>query len=169
MPSEKHLMQKQELVADLTQKISGAPSGVVVDYRGITVASDTKLRRELREACAEYAVIKNNILRRAAAGAGLEDLAQYATGTTAFAFSTTDPMAPAKILNKFAEGSKGKYVIKGGFMEGQVMDAAGVQALAALPGKTELLTMLCMALNGNIRGLAVALNAVAEKGEETVA
>ena len=115
-------------------------------------------------------MIKNNILRRAATDAGLEELTAYTTGTTAFAFSLEDPIAAAKILNKFAEASKGKYTIKGGFMEGKVMDAAGVQAIAALPGKTELLTMLCMALNGNIRGLAVALNAVAEKqGEGDVA
>lgn len=169
MPSEKILQQKQDQVTALKDKLTQAASGVVVDYRGISVANDTKLRRELREAGVEYAVIKNNILRRAAAEAGLGDLAQYTTGTTAFAFSA-DPIAPAKILNKYAEASKGKYAIKGGFMDGKVLDAAGVQAVATLPGRPELLTMLCIALNGNLRGLAVALNAIAEKdSEETVA
>lgn len=170
MPSEKILQQKQDQVTALKEKLSQASSGVVVDYRGISVADDTKLRRELREAGVEYAVIKNNILRRAAAESGLEGLAQYTTGTTAFAFSAQDPIAPAKILHKFAEASKGKYTIKGGFMDGAVLDAAGVQAVASLPGRTELLTMLCVGLTGNIRGLAVALNAIAEKdSEETVA
>lgn len=170
MPNANVLKQKQEQVAALAEKMKNSAAGVLVDYRGITVADDTKLRKELREAGVEYAVIKNNILRRAATDAGLEELTAYTTGTTAFAFSLEDPIAAAKILNKFAEASKGKYTIKGGFMEGKVMDAAGVQAIAALPGKTELLTMLCMALNGNIRGLAVALNAVAEKqGEGDVA
>lgn len=166
MASEKIIAAKQEQVTELSSKISGAVAGVVVDYRGITVADDTKLRKELREAGVEYTVIKNNILRRASEQAGLSDMTSIMTGTTAFAFSNEDPIAAAKILNKFAEGSKGKYTIKGGFMEGKVLDTAGVERLAKLPGKTELLTMLCMALNGNIRGLAVALNAVAEqKGE----
>ena len=170
MASEKILKAKQEQVSALKDKMTNSISGVVVDYRGITVADDTRLRKELREAGVEYRVIKNNILRRAAQEAGLADLTAYTTGTTAFAVSAEDPIAPAKILNRFAEASRGAYSIKGGFMEGKVMTGEEVQALAKLPGKTELLTMLCMALNGNIRGLAVALNAVAEKnGEETVA
>lgn len=166
MASEKILKAKQEQVADLKAKLNKAVAGVLVDYRGITVADDTKLRKELREAGIEYAVIKNNILRRAATEAGLEGLAQYMTGTTAFAMSESDPIAAAKILNKYAEDSKGKYVIRAGFMEKEILDAAGVIGVAKLPGKQELLTMLCMALNGNIRGLAVALNAVAEKNQE---
>ena len=116
MASEKILKAKQEQVDVLKGKLTEAVAGVVVDYRGITVADDTKLRKELREAGVEYAVIKNNILRRAATDAGLEELTAYTTGTTAFAFSLEDPIAAAKILNKFAEASKGKYTIKGGFM-----------------------------------------------------
>ena len=167
MASEKILKAKQEQVEALSAKLNKAVAGVVVDYRGITVADDTKLRKELREAGVEYAVIKNNILRRAAEAAGLSDLTPSMTGTTAFAMSESDPIAAAKILHKYAEASKGKYAIKAGFMEGKVLDVAGVESLAKLPGKQELLTMLCMALNGNIRGLAVALNSVAEKmGEE---
>ncbi len=166
MASEKILKVKQEQVAELKAKLDKAVAGVIVDYRGITVADDTKLRKELREAGVEYAVIKNNILRRAASEAGLEGLTQYMTGTTAFAMSDSDPIAAAKILNKFAEDSKGKYVIRAGFMEREILDAAGVTNVAKLPGKQELLTMLCMALNGNIRGLAVALNAVVEKDQE---
>ena len=167
MASEKIIQAKQELVTTLQTKISGSIAGVVVDYRGITVANDTKLRKELREAGVEYTVVKNNILRSAAEGAGYTDMTGCMTGTTAFALSKEDPIVAAKILHKYAETSKGKFVVKGGFMEGNVLDAAGVESIAKLPGKTELLTMLCMALNGNIKGLAVALNAVAEKmGEE---
>lgn len=166
MASEKILKGKQDLVADLSAKISGSIAGVVVDYRGITVADDTKLRKELREAGVDYFVVKNNILRRATEAAGLNDMTGCMTGTTAFAVSKEDPIAAAKILNTYAEGSNGKFTIKGGFMEGNVMSTDEVISLAKLPGKTELLTMLCIALNGNIRGLAVALNAVAEKAGE---
>lgn len=163
MASEKIIKAKEELVAELTTKINESVAGVIVDYKGISVLNDTKLRKELREAGIEYRVIKNNILARAAKEAGYEEMTGVLVGTTAFAISKTDPIAAAKILNKYAEGSKGKYTLKGGFMEGKVLDAKGVESLAKLPGKPELLTMLCMALNGNIRGLAVALNAVAEK------
>ncbi len=167
MASEKILQSKQEKVAALKEKIDASIAGVVVDYRGITVADDTKLRKELREAGVEYFVVKNNILRRASEEAGYSEMTGCMVGTTAFAISKEDPIVAAKILHKFAEGSKGKFILKGGFMEGNALDTAGVEGLAKLPGKQELLTMLCMALNGNIRGLAVALNAIAEqKGEE---
>lgn len=165
MASNTIVKAKEEQVAALQEKIAASVAGVIVDYRGITVANDTKLRRELREAGVEYCVYKNNILRRAAAAAGYEALSEYAVGTTAFAISKEDPIAAAKILSKFAVASKGKFVLKGGFMEGKVLDQAGVDGVAKLPGKQELLTMLCMALNGNIRGLAVAINAVKEKKE----
>ena len=169
MPNANVLKQKQEQVAALAEKMKNSAAGVVVDYRGITVADDTKLRRELREAGVEYAVIKNNILRRAAEEAGLGELTAHMFGTTAFAYSPEDPIAAAKILNKFAEASKDKFEIRAGYMDGKVLDKDGVVAVAKLPGKQELLTMLCMALNGNIRGLAVALNAVKEKKESEAA
>ncbi len=167
MANQNIINSKQEQVNVLSEKLKGAVAGVIVDYRGITVENDTKLRRQLREAGVEYSVVKNNILRRAAKDAGYEEMTAVMTGTTAFAYSNSDPIAAAKILNKYAEESKGAFTIKGGFMEGKVMDVAEVEAIAKLPGKQELLTMLCMALNGNIRGLAVALNAVVEKNGET--
>lgn len=169
MPNANALKEKQELVAALAEKIKNSAAGVVVDYRGITVSDDTKLRRELREAGVHYSVIKNNILRRAAEEAGLGELTQHMTGTTAFAYSDEDPIAAAKILNKFAEASKDKFEIRAGYMDGKALDKNGVVAVAKLPGKQELLTMLCMALNGNIRGLAVALNAIKEKKENEAA
>ena len=147
MPNANVLKQKQEQVAALAEKMKNSAAGVLVDYRGITVADDTKLRRELREAGVEYAVIKNNILRRAAEEAGLGELTAHMYGTSAFAYSPEDPIAAAKILNKFAESHKDKFDIRAGYMDGKVLDEAGVIAVAKLPGKQELLTMLCMALN----------------------
>ena len=166
MPSEKILKEKEQYVAELTEKLNGSVAGVLVDYKGINVADDTKLRRELREAGVEYSVVKNTMLRFAVKNVGFEELVPHLEGTTALAVSKEDPIAAAKILNKYAEGSKGKFSIKAGFMEGKVLDQAGVEQIAKLPGKTELLCMLCSALNGNIRGLAVALNAIVEKESE---
>ncbi len=166
MPSEKTLQAKQEVVAQLKTKLDGAVAGVLVDYRGITVADDTKLRRELREAGIDYSVVKNTLLRRALEGTDYSEMASVLENTTAFAVSHEDPVAAAKILSKFAEDSKGSFAIKAGFVEGKVLDVAGVIALAKLPSKEQLLVQLLSVLNGNIRGLAVALNAIAEKENE---
>lgn len=162
MPSEKILESKKEVVATLVEKLKGATAGVVVDYKGINVADDTKLRRDLREAGVDYKVVKNTLLRFAAKEAGLEDICPVLEGTTALAVSD-DAVAPAKILGKFAKASDGKFSIKSGFMDGKVISIDEVKVLSELPGREELLCMLLSALNGNIRGLAVALNAVAEK------
>ena len=151
MPSEKTLQAKQEVVAQLKTKLDGAVAGVLVDYRGITVADDTKLRRELREAGIDYSVVKNTLLRRALEGTDYSEMASVLENTTAFAVSHEDPVAAAKILSKFAEDSKGSFAII---------------ALAKLPSKEQLLVQLLSVLNGNIRGLAVALNAIAEKENE---
>ena len=137
MPSEKALQAKQEAVAQLKSKLDGAVAGVLVDYRGITVADDTKLRRELREAGVDYSVVKNTLLRRALEGTEYSEM-----------------------------DSKGTFAIKSGFVEGKVLDVPGVTALAKLPSKEQLLVQLLSVLNGNIRGLAVALNAIVEKENE---
>ena len=125
-----------------------------------------KLRRELREAGISYGVAKNTMLKLAIQGTELESLTELLEGTTAVAMSTDDYVAAAKILSKYAEDSKSTFAIKGGFMDGKPMSAEEVNALAKLPSKEGLLSMLCSALQGNIRGLAVALNAIAEKAEE---
>lgn len=169
MPSEKILNSKKEQVTALREKIGASIAGVVVDYKGISVADDTKLRRELREAGVDYAVVKNSTLRFAVADTDYAELSKVFEGTTAVAISSEDPIAAAKILNKFAESSKGTFTIKAGYMEGKVMEAAEVADLAKLPSKEGLLSMLCSALSGNLRGLAVALNALAEKKAEEVA
>ena len=166
MPSEKILSQKKAYVEELAGKLKNSVAGVVVDYKGISVADDTKLRRELREAGVEYTVVKNTMLRLALADLGYTEMEKVLEGSTAIAISKEDPIAAAKILGKYAEDSKGKFSIKAGYMEGKEMDVAAVQELSKLPGKQELLSMLCSALQGNIRGLAVALNAIAEKNGE---
>ncbi len=166
MHSQKILSEKQAYVEALKAKLDSSVAGVVVDYKGISVANDTKLRRALREANVEYAVVKNTMLRLALEGKGYTELEKTLEGTTAIAISHEDPLVAAKILCKYADESKGAFTVKAGYMDGAEMSAAEVEAIAKLPGKQELLSMLCSALQGNIRGLAVALNAIAEKSEE---
>lgn len=177
MPSQKILEQKQQYVAELTEKLNNSVAGVIVSYKGITVADDTKLRADLRAAGVEYFVVKNTLLGRAAKEAGLDGLDDVLEGTTAIAVSAEDHVAAAKIISKFIE-DKGKtiksYQIKAGYVDGNVIDQAGVEALAKLPPREVLVAQvlgglnapisgLVTVLNGNIRGLACVLNAIAEK------
>lgn len=165
MPSAQVLEQKKEQVAAITEQLKGASAGVLVDYKGINVADDTALRKEFREAGVEYKVIKNTMLRFAAKNAGLEGLESVLEGTTALAVSATDPVAPAKIAAKYADKIKNGFEIKAGFMDGEVLDAAKVVELGKLPSREQLLAMLLSALTGNLRGMAVALNKIAEQKE----
>ena len=173
MPSEKVLKQKQEQVEALTQQLKDATTGVIVDYKGINVADDTKLRKELREAGVNYMVVKNSLLRRAVDNVELSELRDVLVGTTAIALCE-DYSSAAKILCKYADSSKGKFTIKAGYVEGGAIDAAGVIALSQLPSREELVAMVLRGLNApiagfanvlsaNIRGLVIALNQIAEK------
>jgi large subunit ribosomal protein L10 len=166
LPSEKILEQKKQAVAELSEKLQKACVGVVVDYRGITVADDTKLRKEIRESGATtYAVVKNTLLSRSLKDAGIEGMDSVLEGTTAIAYSEEDYTAGARILNDFAEKNK-TFSIKAGFIDGKVVSAAEVEKLAKLPSKEGLLAQVLYALNGNISGLARALQAVADKKAE---
>lgn len=165
MPSSKVLEQKKQLVADLTEKLKNASAGVIVDYKGISVADDTALRKEFREAGVDYAVVKNTMLRFAAKEAGLDGLNSVLEGTTAIALSNDDAVAPAKVAAKYAESLKDCFEIKAGFMDGEVMDTDKVIAVGKLPSKDQLIGQLLSVLTGNIRGMAVALNAIAEQKE----
>ncbi len=165
MPSEKILTQKQEYVAQLKSKLEKSVAGVLVDYKGISVEKDTKLRAELREAGIEYSVIKNTMLRLAVKGTELEDLKENMTGSSAIAISNEDPIAAARILNKFSKDSKGAFTIKSGYMDSKVMKADEVIAIADLPSREGLLSMLLSALTGNLRGLACGIKAVADQKE----
>ncbi|MDR0324787.1 MAG: 50S ribosomal protein L10 [Oscillospiraceae bacterium] len=177
MPNTRVLEQKKAIVIDLAESMKNAASGVLVDYRGISVEADTKLRVELRKAGVTYKVVKNTLMQRAIQGIGLESLEPVLSGTTALAVSD-DAVAPAKILSEYAKKTGDKFKIKAGFVEGRVIDAAGVKALAELPPKEVLIAQIMAglnapvsgvanALNANIRGLAVALSAVAEQKQKS--
>ena len=120
MPNANVLEAKKAIVAELTEKLQNAASGVLVDYKGITVAEDTALRNELRKNDVEYAVVKNTLTRFAAEGAGLGELSDSLNGTTSLAISHSDPIAPMRVINKFAKQFNGaKFAIKAGFMDGK--------------------------------------------------
>lgn len=163
MPSAKILESKKALVKALNEEIASSLAGVVVAYNGISVADDTKLRKELREAGVEYAVIKNTMLRLAVQGTELESIADAFKGSTAIAISKEDPIAAARILNKFAEDSKGAFSLKGGYMEGSVLSMDELTAIAKLPDYKGMLSMFAGALTGTLSGLAVAMQAYVDK------
>ena len=160
MPNAKVLSEKQAIVAELTEKLQHAAAGVLVDYKGITVAEDTALRAEMRKNGVEYAVVKNTLTRFAVKNAGLEELSSVLEGTTSLAVSATDPAAPAKVVCDFAKKMNGaKFTVKAGFVDGKVIGVDEIKALAELPSKEVLLSMLLSAMQGPVRGLAVSLDA----------
>ena len=160
MPNAKILSEKQAIVAELTEKIQGAAGGVLVDYKGITVAEDTALRAEMRKNGVDYAVVKNTLTRFAVKNAGLEELSSVLEGTTSLAVSATDPVAPARIVSEFSKKMNGeKFIVKAGFVDGKAISVDEVKALADLPSKEVLLSMLLSAMQGPVRGLAVSLDA----------
>ena len=163
--SEANIAKKAVLVEEVTAKFNEATSVVIVDSRGLTVEQDTVLRKQLREAGVEFKVIKNSILRRAAQSAGLEGLDAVFTGPTAVAFSNDDAVAPAKVLNDFAKEAEA-LEIKGGVVEGKVSSKDEIIALAKLPNREGMLSMLLSVLQAPVRNVAYALNAVVESKEE---
>lgn len=159
--SQASIAKKAELVEVYAEKMKAAASIVVVDARGLTVEQDTVLRRNLRGADVEYKVVKNSILRRAAEKAGLEGLESVFVGPTAIAFSNEDVIAPAKTLYDFAKTAD-KLEIKGGVIEGAVASKEEITALATLPNREGLLSMLLSVLQAPVRNVALAVKAVAE-------
>ena len=169
MPSEKTLSAKKERVAQLVEMLKNSAAGVLVDYKGITVEEDTKLRKELREAGVSYFVEKNTILRFALKEAGLDPAKHMiaVTSTTAIAISNDDQTAPARILGKFAEDCKDeKFFLKAGYIGEDVYDEAGVKALSKIPSRETLLAQLVGSLQGPIQKLAATLQAVVDKDNE---
>ena len=162
LPNAKVLEQKQQLVAELSEKISGAVAGVVVDYKGTTVADDTALRKELREAGIEYFVVKNTLLARAIEGTDLADMKSVLEGTTALALSKEDHTAAARILNKFAEAHE-NFNIKSGFLDGKLVDVDTIVALAKLPSREVLLATVLSAFQAPIAAFARAVQAIVDK------
>ena len=162
MPSNKVLEEKQAQVAALVEKIRGAHSGVLVKYEGITVEDDTKLRAALRAAGVDYTVMKNTLTGRACDEVGYGEMKQYLNGMTALALGMTDPIAPAKIMKEYADKVE-SFEIKAGFVDGNVIDAAGVLELAAIPGKEQLIAKMLGSLMSSLYGLAYVLQAKIDK------
>ena len=167
MPSAKILEQKQAMLAELVESMKKAESGVLVNYCGITVEEDTKLRKSLREAGVDYKVIKNTYIRKAAAEAGLEGFDNVLEGMTALAMSE-DAVAPAKILCKYAKDNE-NFTVKAGFIDGRVIDVAEIEALAAIPGKEGLIAKMLGSIQSPLYGLAIALQAIVDKSGEAPA
>lgn len=161
MPNAKILSEKQAVVAELTEKLQNASAGVIVDYRGITVAEDTELRAKMREAGVDYFVMKNTLLRFAVKNAGLDDLTDVLKGTTSIALCQGDPVAAAKVVSEFSKklAPQEKFTVKAGFVDGKVIDPAGVKALADLPSKEVLVATVLGTMIAPIRGLATVLDA----------
>lgn len=165
MANAKVIQAKQESVDAVTAKLRESATSVVVDYRGLNVAQVTELRKQLREAGIEFQVLKNSLLRRAATAAELTELNEVLTGPSAIAFSVDDVVAPAKILNDFAKKNDA-LELKGAVVEGRVIGVQEVKALAELPSREGLLSMLLSVLQAPVRNFALAVKAVADKEEQ---
>ena len=161
----KAVEMKQTVVQEIAEKFKSAASVVVVDYRGLTVAQVTELRKQLREAGVEFKVYKNTLVRRAAEEVGHADLNEALTGPNAIAFSSEDVIAPARIINNFAKENE-QLEIKAGLIEGTLASVEEIKALAELPSREGLLSMLLSVLQAPMRNFALATKAVAEQKEE---
>jgi len=157
--------QKKQLVEEIAEKLKNSVSTIVVDYRGLNVAEVTELRKQLREAGIEFKVYKNSLTRRAAEAVDLNGLTEVLTGPNAIAFSNEDVVAPAKILNNFAKEHEA-LEMKAGVIEGKVSSVEEIKALAELPSREGLLSMLLSVLQAPIRNFALVTKAVADQKEE---
>jgi large subunit ribosomal protein L10 len=165
LPNAKVLEEKQKIVADLKEKIGAAVIGVLVDYKGINVADDTALRKELRENGVDYFVAKNTLLSRAVQDTELEGIKSVLEGTTAIALSNDDYAAPARILSKYADKSE-TFKIKAGFLDGKLADLDTINAIAKLPSREVLLATVVGAFQAPIAAFARAVQAIVDKNGE---
>ena len=166
MPSEKVLEAKKQQVSELKERLDASVAGIVVDYKGITVADDTALRKELREAGVNYTVIKNTIMRRAIEGTSLEQIGDVLEGTTALATSTDDYIAAARVLQKYADNKATPFSIKTGYLDGEIISLEKINSLAKLPSREVLLATVCNAFNAPISAFARVIQAIVDKGGE---
>ncbi|MEA4919937.1 MAG: 50S ribosomal protein L10 [Clostridiaceae bacterium] len=164
MPNAKVLSEKQAIVAAMVEQMKNASSGVFVDYKGITVDADTRFRTELRQNNVEYSVVKNTLTRFAAHEVGFEELDPILNGTTALAMSKEDPIAPARLVGNFIKKNpKLSFAVKGGFVEGKVVDVDTIMSLSTLTNKNDLVATVLGTLNAPIAALARVINAIAEQ------
>ena len=162
MPNAKVLSEKQAIVAALAERIQNAGSGILVDYKGITVAEDTELRAKLRQDGVEYSVVKNTLTRKALDQLGMSELDSVLEGTTSLATSS-DPIAPFRLINEYSKKLNERFNIKAAFLEGKILSAQEIADLSTLTSKSDLYSKLAGSLNAIIGGLAVCLAEVAEK------
>ena len=165
MPNAKVLEAKQAAVAALSAKIADSVAGVIVDYSGTSVADDTVLRKELREAGIDYSVVKNTLLGRAIEGTDLEEMKSCLEGTTAIAISKDDHTAAARILKKFAD-SHDNFKIKAGYLDGKAISVETVDSLAKLPTRDVLLATVLGAFQAPMASFARAVQAIVDKNGE---
>ena len=169
MPSQKVLEQKQQAVAELAERIRNSVAGVIVDYKGITVEDDTKLRKELRESGVKYTVIKNTLIKRAAEQAELNGIDDVLNGTSAIATSDEDYVAAARILQNFADKHE-NFTVKTGYLDNEVISLEKIKSLAKLPSREVLLANVLGAFQAPIASFARAVQAIVDKnGEEAPA
>ncbi len=159
------LEQKKQLVSEIADQLRNSKAAIFVDYRGLDVAEVTELRKQLREAGITFKVYKNSMTRRAAEEAELGGLSESLVGPTAVALSEEEVVAPAKILNNFSKEHEA-LVIKSGVIEGEITSVENIKALAELPSREGLLSMLLSVLQAPMRNFALATKAVADQKEE---
>ena len=162
MPNAKVLSEKQAIVAALVERISNAQAGVLVDYKGITVAEDTELRTAMRKDGVEYTVVKNTLTRKALDQLNMNELDSHLNGTTSLATSA-DPIAPFRIITEYSKKLGDRFNIKAAFMDGKVLSDAEIADLSTLTSINDLYSKLAGSLNAIISGLAVCLNEVVEQ------
>ena len=160
--------EKEPVVQEISEAIKDAASVVLVDYRGLTVAEDTALRKQLREAGINYKVYKNTMMVRAFEGTDCAQLGEYLEGPSAIVISKTDATAPAREITKFAKTAP-KLEVKGGIVEGTAYDAKGIASIASIPSRDELLAKFLGSIQSPITNFARVMNQLAEKGGASAA
>jgi len=163
MPNAKVLSEKQAIVAALAERIKNAGSGILVDYKGITVEEDTALRTEMRKESIEYTVVKNTLTRKALDKLGMSDLDHVLNGTTSLATAEKDPIAPFRIINDYSKKLGDRFNVKAAFMEGKVLSESEIAEMAQLPSKDALYAKVLGTMIAPITGLAVCLGQILEQ------
>lgn len=163
MPNAKVLSEKQAIVEALAERIKNAEAGVLVDYKGITVAEDTALRTELRKDEVHYTVVKNTLTRKALDKLGMNELDHVLNGTTSLATAEKDPIAPFRILNDYSKKLGDRFNIKAAFMEGKILSESEIAEMAELPSKDALYAKVLGTMIAPITGLAVCLGQILEQ------
>ena len=156
---------KKPIVDEISELLNGAATAVIVDYRGLTVEQDTRLRKELREAGVVYKVFKNTMINFAIQGTEFEEMGKHLEGPTALAVCKEDATAAARILCKFAKEAEALEV-KAGVVEGTYYDADGIKAIASIPSRDELLAKFLGSIQSPITNFARVIKQIAEKNEE---